>query len=78
MIQKINKSNIIKIFIIMLMIITLTLLNNNQEHDSVLTSSQETSNKKIGWGLKRNDNHEQPDVGKENKKVLESNNKLEN
>ncbi len=74
MIKKINKSNIIKIFIIMLMIITLTLLNNNQEHDSVLTSSQEASNKKIGWGLKRNDNHEQPDVGKENKKVLESNN----
>ncbi len=72
--NKVNKFNIIKILLIILVIIALTVLDNNQEHDSVLTSSQEVSNKKIGWGLKRNDNHEQPDVGKENKKVLESNN----
>ena len=26
------------------------------------------------WGIKRNNNHEQPDVGKSNKKILESNN----
>ena len=32
------------------------------------------SNKKIEWGIKRNDNHEQPDVGNENKKILEENN----
>ena len=31
------------------------------------------SNKKIGWGIKRNNNHEQPDVGSQNKKVLEEN-----
>ena len=27
--------------------------------------------KKIGWGIKRNDNHEQPDLGANNKKLLE-------
>ena len=32
------------------------------------------SNKKIEWGIKRNDNHEQPDLGSENRKVLEGNN----
>ena len=42
----------------------------------VQTSSQagdDISNKKIGWGIKREDNHKQPDVGKENQKILEEN-----
>ena len=30
------------------------------------------SNKKIGWGIKRNDNNEQPDLGSNNKKLLDS------
>ena len=29
------------------------------------------SNKKICWGIRRNDNHEQPDVGTENKKIID-------
>lgn len=29
------------------------------------------TNKKIAWGIKRADNHDQPDVGKENKRVIE-------
>ena len=37
------------------------------------TNAQSLNNKKIGWGIKRNDNHEQPDLGKENKKILEEN-----
>lgn len=31
------------------------------------------STKKINWGIKRNNNHAQPDVGTENKKILEEN-----
>ena len=46
---------------------------NSNEETTQLTSSQTLSNKKIGWGIKRNDNHEQPDLGKENKKILEEN-----
>ena len=42
----------------------LILLSSNK-----LTSS--LSNKKIGWGIKRNDNHEQPDLGSKNKELLE-------
>ena len=39
--------------------------------DSIYTSVGALSNKKIGWGIKRNDNHEQPDLGSNNKKLLE-------
>ena len=46
---------------------------NSNEETTQLTSGQTLSNKKIGWGIKRNDNHEQPDLGKENKKILEEN-----
>ena len=39
------------------------------------TSQEASSNdtKKMSWGIKRNSNHEQPDVGSENKKILEEN-----
>ena len=40
-------------------------------NQTVLTSSiQGLSNKKIGWGIKRNDNHNQPDLGSKNKQLL--------
>lgn len=42
---------------------------NNSE--SLLTSASAVSNKKIGWGIKRNNNHNQPDVGAENKRIIE-------
>ena len=38
---------------------------------TVKTNTELLSNKKIGGGIKRNDNHEQPDVGSENKNILE-------
>ena len=34
------------------------------------TNIESLDNKKIGWGIKRNDNHEQPDVGSVNRKIL--------
>ena len=48
--------------------------NSKMQEEARLTSSQGLSNKKIGWGIKRNDNHEQPDLGKVNKEILEKNN----
>lgn len=48
--------------------------NSGNQEETRLTSSQGLSNKKIGWGIKRNDNHEQPDLGKVNKEILEKNN----
>ena len=50
------------------------MLNNSANQTSITTSTSSLSNKKIGWGIKRNDNHEQPDLGKENKALLEKNN----
>ena len=37
------------------------------------TSTLQISNKKIEWGIKRNKEHQQPDVGIKNKKILEEN-----
>lgn len=70
-----NASKIIKIFTLLLIIFSITVINaNNKGEETILTSAQGLSNKKIGWGIKRNDNHEQPDLGKNNKEILEKNN----
>ena len=34
-------------------------------------ATEEISNKFIGWGIKRNDNHMQPDLGSENKMLID-------
>ena len=70
-----NLPKIIKLLVLLLIIFSLTLINtNDKEEETILTSSQGLSNKKIGWGIKRNDNHEQPDLGKSNREILEKNN----
>ena len=54
------------------LIIGLIAMNTN---DSMLvtTSSESLSNKKIGWGIKRVQNHEQPDLGKNNLALINEN-----
>ena len=59
--------------IVIFSVCTICLLNK-EDTEAIATSVAQVSNKKIGWGIKRNNNHEQPDVGSENKKVLEENN----
>ena len=47
-------------------------LNTNLNEASIETSSTLVlSNKKIGWGIKRAQNHEQPDLGSSNLKLLQ-------
>lgn len=72
---KINKKITIKLLMITLAILSLTIISisNKNTEETILTSVQNLSNKKIGWGIKRNDNHEQPDLGKTNKEILEKN-----
>ena len=60
-------------FLLGIIVVGDTNLNKN-----ILTSTtingidiESLSKKKIGWGIKRNDNHEQPDVGNTNKKILD-------
>ena len=58
---------------ILIFTFSLISLNNSTNEVSIETSSTSVlSNKKIGWGIKRNVNHEQPDLGENNKKLLES------
>ena len=45
-------------------------LNSNLNESTVVTSSTTLANKKIGWGIKRAENHEQPDLGNSNLKLL--------
>ena len=68
--QKIN-IKLLAIFILIISVIFLSIISINGEENLQETSSEASSNKKIGWGIKRNDNHEQPDVGTQNKKLLE-------
>ena len=58
--------------IILGIIVVITIIMKPNKNRTILTSSGEIlSNKKIGWGIKRNDNHEQPDLGSKNKELLE-------
>ena len=69
-----NKGNIIKTLAIMFVLVVITILITQNTEETILTSAQGLSTKKIGWGIKRNDNHEQPDLGKLNKELIEKNN----
>ena len=60
--------------ILVIAIFSLSILSMNvKQQEEIQTNANTTSNQKIGWGIKRNDNHEQPNVGSKNKKVLEEN-----
>ena len=57
--------------IIMLFSVCSIKANNNK---TVTTGAvPNLSNKKIGWGIKRNNNHEQPELGSINKKLIDEN-----
>lgn len=51
--------------------ITICIVSNISKPRTIETNSNVTSNKKIEWGIKRNKEHEQPDVGSTNREVLE-------
>ena len=53
------------------LIITLSLFTGTKNQNEVFTNSEaELSNKKIEWGIQRKNNHEQPDLGKKNVKLI--------
>lgn len=64
-----------KIFILILIvaIFSVAVVEANQ-NNTIQTNADSTSNEKICWGIKRNSKHEQPDVGTQNKEILEANN----
>lgn len=68
-----SKKIIYALIIVIVCIFTYSImtLNKNVDENTIVTSTSSLSNKKIGWGIKRNDNHEQPDLGSNNKTLLE-------
>ena len=59
--------------VIMSLIVSIIRNNDVDRKGGILVTNAngELSNKKICWGIKREDNHEQPDVGVTNKKILD-------
>ncbi len=58
----------------LLLTFTFVVAQCNKQENSVQTSATSVeglSNKKIGWGIKRADNHKQPDVGSVNKTIID-------
>ena len=62
----------ITIMVVLIAIISLSIIKNQKEN-AINTNAEMLSTKKIEWGIKRNDNHEQPELGSENRKILEKN-----
>lgn len=65
---------VISIAAVMLLVITISIATNLKNENVVQTVSsglEELSNKKIGWGIKRSDNYDQPDIGTTNRKILD-------
>ncbi len=77
--KRINRIIIYTISITCIFVFTFSVASLNKIRDtskvvqtsSTIESIEGLSNKKIGWGIKRNDNHEQPDVGTTNKQILD-------
>ena len=72
--KKKSVSFIIKVTLSLIIVIFTISIVNITENNIVETSGsilETLSNKKIGWGIKRNNNHEQPDLGSTNKKILD-------
>jgi len=59
------------IFLIGIFTFSVISLNKSSDNNTIATSTSVLSNKKIGWGIKRVKNHEQPDLGNLNKELLD-------
>ena len=58
---------------ILVFVFTFSIIQSNKNNQTVATSSNvaSLSNKKIGWAIKRTNNHTQPDVGSVNKSIID-------
>lgn len=60
--------------IVIILIFTFSIINAKGNMDTIQTSGSSIdtySSKKIEWGIKRNDNHIQPDLGSNNKRIID-------
>ena len=61
----------ISICIVCISFLGISQRNNRININTITTSTTNLSNKKIGWGIKRAQNHIQPDLGSKNKELIE-------
>lgn len=54
-----------------LFIFTFAVANENKIQTIETSATTVLSNEKIGWGIKREDNHKQPDLGTKNKMIID-------
>ena len=57
--------------ILVIAIFALSIITMNEKQKSIETNASVVSNQKIGWGIKRNHNHAQPDLGSKNKQLID-------
>lgn len=67
-----NKLNLLVISVLIIAIFSFSVISMNNQ-DLLSTTAAISEDTKIEWGIKRNNNHEQPDVGIENRRILEEN-----
>lgn len=71
-IKKINNaSKLLTIICLTLSIFTITVIVSPDNTKETVATNSSLSNKKIGWGIKREDNHEQPNLGETNKQLID-------
>lgn len=71
-----NKKSVFLLSMMFIIIFTVCVMVANKKekninYNSILTSNTELSNIKIGWGIKREENHVQPDLGNKNKNIID-------
>ena len=66
-----NASKIITAICLTLTIFTITVIAGPENTGKTVETASNLSNDKIGWGIKRNDNHNQPDLGSTNKALID-------
>ena len=70
-----NKNLFLGMFAIITLIVTFSF---SQIDKTIVTTAKEISNKKIEWGIKRGDDHKQPDLGSSNKRIIDDMNRNSN
>ena len=70
-----KKRTYIKIGMLVILLAVLTITSNVVENKNTIQTSAGVNldNKKVEWGIRRSDNHEQPDLGSKNKKLIDEN-----
>lgn len=63
--------NIITTICLTVIIFTVTKMVDTSDQKAINTNASGLDNKSVGWGIKRTDNHEQPDLGAKNKELIE-------